>query len=472
VNKANTNGARRHSISGTSELCQLGVADLTYLYRERELSPVEVTDAVLRRAEEISARYNAFVYVDYERARDAAKASEARWRKGEPVGPLDGVSATIKDLVSVKGWHWRMGSRTTSPAIVESDAPTAAALRNAGAILIGSTTTCEFGWKGVTDSPLTGPTSNPWNGALTPGGSSGGAAVAALTGAGVLHLGSDAGGSIRIPASFTGVFGHKPSFGRVPYFPPSAFGPVAHLGPIARTADDAALMLDVMSVREIRDWYQNPLPFPSRRPPFEDLAWKELRIGLWAEPPVGRVDPEISAALKKAARDIEALGATIEPVALPGEDLLGTFNTIWFAGAANRVRKIPSELRTKVDPGLREIAAIGATYTAIDYAEALGRRAVFGAAMDGLLAKYDLLISPATPIVAFEVSHNVPPNSGFTHWTEWASFNFPVNLSQQPACSLPMGFTAGGLPMGLQIVGPKAGDALVLRAAADLARRN
>ena len=449
----------------------MGAAELIDLYRRRELSPVEVTNAVLRRAFEINTWHNAFVYIDYDRARDAAKASEARWRKGEPVGPIDGVTATIKDLVSVQDWHWRMGSRTTSDAIVENDAPTVAALRKAGAILIGSTTTCEFGWKGVADSPLTGVTSNPWNKELTPGGSSGGAAVAALTGAGVLHLGSDAGGSIRIPASFTGVFGHKPSFGRVPYFPPSAFGPVAHLGPIARTADDAALMLDIMSVREIRDWYQNPLPFSSTRPPFEGFSWKDLRIGVWSEPPVGRVVPEISAGLESAARDIESFGARIEPIALPGEDLLGTFNTIWFAGAANRVRKIPSERRAEVDPGLLEIAEIGATYSAIDYAEALGRRAVFGAAMDQLLAEYDLLISPATPIPAFQAGHNVPPDSGFRHWTEWASFNFPVNLSQQPACSLPMGFTSDGLPMGLQLVGPKAGDALVLRAAADLTRR-
>lgn len=453
-------------VQAVPELCRLGVAELTAAYRKHELSPVEVVTATLKRAEAINGKYNAFVSIDAGGAIAAAEQSEARWLRNEPLGLLDGVTATIKDLVSVRGWPLRLGSRTTPAVEAAEDAPTPHALRAAGAILIGATTTPEFGWKGVADSPYSGVTRNPWNTSLTPGGSSGGAAVAALTGAGVLNLGSDGGGSIRIPASFSGVFGHKPTFGRVPYFPPSAFGPVGHLGPITRTVEDSAFMLEVLSARDIRDWSQNPLPFKSVKPPLAATNWKDLKIGLWTDPPVGRVDVEVLAAVTDAAREMENLGANVERVKLPEGNILEVFNTIWFTGAANRVRKIPDAVRNQVDAGLLRIAEIGSRYSAADYAEAAAQRALFGIAMDNLLERYDLLISPATQICAFEVGYDVPRNSDFTGWTEWASFCFPINLSQQPACSLPLNFSRNGLPIGLQIVGPKGEDARVLAAAA------
>jgi aspartyl-tRNA(Asn)/glutamyl-tRNA(Gln) amidotransferase subunit A len=450
----------------TPRVCRMSAAELTSHYARHALSPVEVTRAVLERAEAVNPQLNAFVLIDTDGALAAAAESEQRWLRGRPLGLVDGVPATIKNLVSVKGWPLRSGSCSTSPKPVADDAPTAKSLREGGAILIGATTTCEFGWKGVADSPVSGIVRNPWNPELTSGGSSGGAAIAAATGCGVFHLGSDGGGSIRIPASFCGLVGHKPSFGRVPYFPPSAFGTVGHLGPITRTVADAALMLDVLSARDIRDWHQNPLPFPSAQSVLGQFSWEGKRVGLWTEMPGITVDPEVLAAVRTAAAAIEALGATIEPITLPGEDLLSVFNILWFAAGASRVAKIPEPMRALVDPNLRRAAELGASYSGAEFAEANNRRAVFGIAMDRLLQQYDLVISPTTPVPAFGAGHDVPPSSGQQFWTEWAAFNFPLNLSQQPACSIPCGMTRTGIPIGLQIVGPKAGDEVVLGAAA------
>lgn len=455
----------------TPGVCRLSAVELVSLYERHELSPVEVTRCVLEQAEAVNPQLNAFVLIDAERALAAAAESETRWMQDRPLGGIDGVPATIKNLVSVKGWPLRMGSCSTRAEPAAADAPAAKCLRAGGAILVAATTTCEFGWKGVADSPFSGVVRNPWNSAVTSGGSSGGAAIAAATGCGVLHLGSDGGGSIRIPAAFCGLVGHKPSFGRVPYFPPSAFGTVAHLGPITRTARDAALMLDVMSQRDRSDWYQNPLAFPCTEPELADLAWRGLRIGLWTEMPGITVDPEILAAVTRAASAMERLGAVVEPIDLPGEDLLSLFNILWFSGAAARVARMTRQERERADAGLLKGADLGSTYSAADLANANSRRAVFGTAMDMLLEDYDLVISPTTPITAFEAGHDVPPASGQAFWTEWACFNFPLNLSQQPACSVCCGMTPAGLPIGLQIVGPKARDSLVLAAAAAYAQR-
>ena len=451
-------------------VCRMSAAELVSLYERRALSPVEVTRCVLQQAEAINLNLNAFVLIDTECALAAAAESEKRWMKGQSLGPIDGVPATIKNLVSVKGWPLRMGSWSTSAEPATDDAPTTKSLRTGGAILVGATTTCEFGWKGVADSPLSGLVRNPWNSALTSGGSSGGAAIAAATGCGVLNLGSDGGGSIRIPAAFCGLVGHKPSFGRVPYFPPSAFGTVGHLGPITRTAQDAALMLDVMSQRDRRDWHQNPLSFPATMPELVGFAWGGLRVGLWTQMPDTIVDSEVMAAVIKSAKAIESFGAIVEPISFPGERLLSLFNTLWFSGAAARVARIAATQQERLDAGLLRAAALGSKYSAVDFANANSQRAMFGTEMDRLLEDYDLIISPTTPTVAFEAGNDVPPGSGAQFWTEWACFNFPLNLSQQPACSVCCGMTGAGLPIGLQIVGPKARDSLVLGAAAAFAQ--
>lgn len=455
-------------LAGANELCCLGGQELARRYRNRELSPVEVIVAALDRAEEIQPLFNAFTFIDRKGAIEQARASEQRWRKGEQVSAIDGVPTTIKDIVWVKGWSVRYGSLITDPTPRTEDAPSVLRLRESGAVFLGQTTTPEFGWKAVTDSPLNGVTRNPWSPDNTSGGSSGGAAVAAATGAGVLHLGTDGGGSIRIPASFTGIVGHKPTFGKVAAYPASVFGTVAHVGPMARTVGDVAIMLEAMSGCDIRDWLQG---FIQTGPDMltDDLL-RRSRIGYWSKPPCGDVEPEVAAIVDAAVERIRALGAHVERVDLPGSNLLEIFQHHWFTGAANRLDSVPRELQDKIDLGLRKIAAAGKSINGSDLVAAQVKRAEFGAAMDGLLTKYDFLVSPGTAITAFAVGQEVPKVSGLSQWSEWAGFNFPINLSQQPACVVPCGATRDGLPVSLQFVGARGADARVLSAAQDFER--
>ncbi|MEN6543153.1 amidase [Parvibaculum sp.] len=450
-------------LSGASELCRLGAVALTEAYAKGSLSPVEVAAAALDRAEEINPRFNAFTFIDREGAIASAQESEKRWRAGKPLSAIDGVPTTLKDIVWIEGWSVRYGSLTTDASPCVADAPSVQFLRRAGAVFLGLTATPEFGWKAVTDSAFSGVTRNPWNADKTPGGSSGGAAVAAATGAGVLHLGTDGGGSIRIPASFTGITGHKPTFGRVAAYPASAFGTVAHIGPMARRAEDTFLMLQAMSGRDLRDWAQGagelaPLALV-------DKVLSGARIGYWTKPPCGKVDPEVAAAVDAAVKSLEGLGARIEPIDLPGDDLPEIFSRHWFSGAANRLSAVPAERRGMIDKGFLEVAAAGAAYSAPELVAAQVKRAQFGAAMDELLTDYDFVVSPGTAIPAFAAGEELPPESGLRRWTEWAGFSFPINLSQQPACVVPCGRTAGGLPIGLQIIGARGADAKVLSAA-------
>jgi amidase/aspartyl-tRNA(Asn)/glutamyl-tRNA(Gln) amidotransferase subunit A len=446
------------------ELCRLSAAAMAEGFRTGAFSPVEVAGAALERCVTVGARLGAFALIDDAGARAAAEASAARWRAGAPLSPLDGVPATVKDIVWVRGLPVTYGSATVEPVTAGEDAPAVARLRAAGCVILGLTTTPEFGWKAVTDSPRWGVTRNPWNPALTPGGSSGGAAVAAATGCAPLNLGTDGGGSIRIPASFTGVAGFKQTYGRVAAHPLSVFGTVAHIGPIARGAGDAALMLDAMSGRDLRDWTQPPFAFaPATGGRF---AFRGARVGFWRAPPVGAVDPEVAAAADRAVARMAAAGAEIEEIALPGEDLHGLFRTLWFSGAAARLAAVAPERRAGMDPGLLAVAEAGAAIGAPALALAHAERARFGAAMDALLARLDILVSPATPVAAFEAGRETPPGWAETRWTGWAGFSFPLNLSQQPAISTPCGFTADGRPVGLQIVAARGADATALAAAA------
>ncbi len=243
----------------SDDLAFLPATELIAAYRDKRVSPVEATAAALERIDAFNDRLNAFCLTDRDGAIEAARRSEARWARGEPAGLVDGVPVSVKDLVLTRGWPTLRGSRTVDPNQAwDEDAPAVARLREHGAVLLGKTATCEFGWKGVTDSPLTGVTRNPWNPERTPGGSSGGSAAAVAAGMGPLAIGTDGGGSVRIPCGFCGLVGLKPSFGRVPIYPPSVFGTLSHLGPMARTVPDAALMLSAMARPDARDWLALP----------------------------------------------------------------------------------------------------------------------------------------------------------------------------------------------------------------------
>jgi aspartyl-tRNA(Asn)/glutamyl-tRNA(Gln) amidotransferase subunit A len=447
-----------------SDLAALTAAQLLEGYRTRAISPVEAARAVMKRIEERNPQLNAFNLVS-DRTEEEAKASEARWMAGSPRGLLDGVPVSIKDIILTRGWPTLRGSKTVdSKGPWNDDAPATARLREHGAVLLGKTTTPEFGWKGVTDSPLTGITRNPWNKAKTPGGSSGGAAAAVAAGMGPLAVGTDGGGSIRIPCAFTGIFGIKASFGRVPAWPLSPFGTVAHVGPMTRSVTDAALMLNVLALPDARDWHALP---------YEPRDWRtgldhgvaDLRIAYSPDLGYAKVDEEVREIVGKAVKVFEDLGAKVEEKNPGFEDPAPLFMTHWFAGAAFLLKGIPKEKHELIDPGLREMAAQGEKVSAHDFLDAQLKRGALGAHMNLFHRDYDLLLTPTLSIPAFDAGKEVADKMLQSRWTDWTPFTFPFNLTQQPAASIACGLTAAGLPVGLHLVGPKYADARVLRAA-------
>ncbi len=449
----------------TDDLALLPATALIKNYREGSLSPVEATQAALDRIERHNGTLNAFNLVDADGALAEARRSEERWRVSAPRGRLDGVPVSIKDLLLTEGWPTLRGSKTVDPdQSWDEDAPAVARLREHGAVILGKTTTPEFGWKGVTDSPLTGVTRNPWNPELTPGGSSGGAAAAVAAGMGPLAVGTDGGGSIRIPAGFTGIFGIKPSFGRVPTYPPSPFSSVAHVGPMTRTVGDAALMLTVLAEPDVRDWYALPhdgADFSNGL----DGGVEDLTIAF--SPTLGgqRVDPEVADLVLAAARRFEALGAKVEEAEPDLPDCGEIFRVHWFAAAAKLLAGFSDDQKAKIDAGLVEVAAQGAAFGLMDYLTAMKQREDLGMALKRFHESYDLLLTPSLPITAFAAGLEEPPSDTEGRWVDWTPFTYPFNLTRQPAASVPCGLTRSGLPAGLQIVGPLYSEAQVLRAA-------
>ena len=445
-----------------SDLCSLGAGELLEKYRTKALSPVEVARAVMRRIEEFNPRLNAFCLLNKDLLEEA-KASESRWLKGEPKGMLDGVPVSIKDLLLTRGWPTLRGSKTVDPkGPWNDDAPAVARLRENGALFLGKTTTPEFGWKGVTDSALTGITRNPWNPAKTPGGSSGGAAAALAAGMGPLALGTDGGGSIRIPCGFTGLFGLKPSFGRVPAWPLSPFGTVAHVGPMTRSVADAALLLDVLALPDARDWHALPYDERDYRTRL-DFGVRGLRIAYSPDLGYAKVDPEVAAIVRAGVKLFEDLGARVEEKNPGFENPDAIFRAHWFPGAALLLKGV--KRKELVDPGLLEVAALGEKYSMLDILEAQQKRGALGTHMNLFHRDYDLLVTPTLAVPAFEAGIEFPGADRNQRWTDWTPFTYPFNLTQQPAASIPCGLTKAGLPVGLHIVGPRYADALVLRAA-------
>jgi aspartyl-tRNA(Asn)/glutamyl-tRNA(Gln) amidotransferase subunit A len=442
----------------------LSAPELIAQYHTKQLSPVEVVTATLEHIERVNPAHNAFVVLDRESALRDARASEARWQRGAPAGLVDGLLTTVKDLVVVKGWPTRRGSRTTDPAPSEEDGPPVARMRAQGAVFLGKTTTPEFGWKGVTDSPLTGVTRNPWNTELTPGGSSGGAAVAAALGMGVLHLGTDGGGSIRIPAACCGIFGFKPTFGVVAVHPHSPALTLWHQGPMTRTVADAALMLTAMAGPDARDWYSGPKLDIDYRTGLDD-GIGGLRIGYSRTLGYAKVDREVALLVDKAVEELAALGARVEELDLDLEDPIAVMQPLWAVALALGVAPMTAEQRALVDPPLLGLAEPGFHLSALQYRQLEKARENFGRRMTMLHAQYDLLVTPQLATTAFAVNHEVPPDTEMKRWWQWSPFTYPFNLTQQPAAAVPCGFTPDGLPVAMQIVGAKFADALVLRAA-------
>ncbi|MCW5733213.1 MAG: amidase [Enhydrobacter sp.] len=437
--------------------------ELSRSFGRKELSPVELVDRVLQRATRLQSHLNFLVLVDEGGARAAARASEARWMKGEPLSPLDGVPTSIKDTTTVEGWPTRLGSHATDETPASEDAPVVARLRAAGLPILGKSTTPEFGWKALTDSPLQGITRNPWNTAHSPGGSSGGASSMTSAGVAPFNHGNDGGGSIRIPAAHTGLVGLKPSYGRIPQYPAdSPFADVISQGVLARSVLDTALVLNATAGPDARDW--RSLPADGRDYTIGlDAGVRGWKIGLSLDFGHVDADPEIRALVEAAAKRFEGLGAIVEDVGPLIEPLQNAFEPLWIGSFATRLRQIPTQLHNKLDPGFRAAAEKGLSITLADYAKSYEAKSKLARDMALWHHKYDLLLSPVTPTAAPPVD-TVYNSAAFPRWTKGAPYTLPFNLTGQPAASMPAGLTAAGLPVGVQIVGPPHADHLVLRA--------
>jgi aspartyl-tRNA(Asn)/glutamyl-tRNA(Gln) amidotransferase subunit A len=446
------------------DLTLLSAQALVSGYASRAFSPVEVATACLAKIDRLNPAYNAFCLVDPDAALSQARASTARWHAGTPHGPIDGVPTSIKDLIWVKGWPTLRGSKLLvgAPA-ADADAPSVERLRAAGAVFLGKTTTPEFGWKGIGDSPLTGITRNPWDPSKTAGGSSAGAAVAAALGMGALHLGTDGGGSIRMPAGFCGIFGIKPTFGRVPAYPASPVGLLAHLGPMTRGVDDAARMLEATAHRDSRDVYSLP-DDPTSWTGERNKGVAGLRIGF--SPTLGgaQVDPEIAAAVARAASLLAELGAVVELAEPALGDLRDPFYRLWTGGIARALQAYPHARWAECDPGLVASTEAGLALSAFDYLAADAARVRAGEAMAKFHETYDLLLTPQLPLTAFAAGQDVATQDQ-SYWIDWTPFTYPFNLTRQPAASVPIGLHSNGLPMALQLVGRLYEDRTVMRAA-------
>lgn len=449
-----------------TDLADCTAFELLDLYRGGRASPVEAARAVLARIERLNPILRAFSFVAAEQALESARASESRWGRGETLGPLDGIPASIKDLILTRGMPTLRGSRAVDPSQPwDIDAPVTARLREAGAVLIGKTTTPEFGCKGETNSPLTGISRNPWDHRKSPGGSSGGTAAAVAAGMGPISVGTDGAGSVRIPAAFCGNVGFKPSFGRVPAYPLSYFGTVSHLGPHTLCVRDAALMMNVLSRPDSRDWTSLP-PDGCDYLSGLEAGIRGLRIA-WS-PGLGyarNVDPEVAAACESAVKVLSDLGAIVEAVDPGIEDPLEVTCGLWFVGAWTLWNTLSAAAQTLTDPDFAAEARLGSAFSALDVQRLILRRGALGAHMRLFMERFDLLVTPTVPVPAFDAR---PP--GQTDVTPagllgWTPFSYPFNLTQQPACTIPCGLTASGLPIGLQLVGAMFADALVLRAA-------
>lgn len=435
------------------------VAELSEGLEARDFTPVDLLDDVIQRLSVLEPLLNSFACLDLEGARRDAEAAHARQRSGTRLSPLDGVPTSVKDLIAQKDLPQRFGSRTTPEAPMTEDAPSVARLRAAGAVLLGKSTTSEFGCKGVGDSPLTGITRNPWNTDLTPGGSSAGAAAMVAVGLVPYALGTDGGGSVRIPSALTGIFGIKAQFARVPVYPTSATPTLAHVGPLARSVADAAEVLRVISGFDRRD----PFSVAETTPAWSALApEKPLRVAYAPTLGYAAPAPEVAELIAAAAADIADLGHQVIEVDHVMDDPLDLWMSEFYAGAGTRLRSVIDATPELIDPAVLEMLRPALSQEMQAYYEKVFERYALRDRMRVFFEDYDLLISPTVPCAAFGVGLNAPPDWREKSPVGWVTYTYPFNLTGQPAASLPVGFTAAGLPVGLQIVGPSHGEADIL----------
>ena len=443
-------------------LHELSAAELSALYRSGEASPVEVARAVVAHIGRWEPHLKATYAFDPEGAMRQAAASEARWRRGEPLDALDGVPVTLKENIATQGVPMPLGTAATELVPMAEDAPPAARLREAGAVLVAKTTMPDYGMLSSGLSSFHPLTRNPWDLGKNPGGSSAGAGAAAAAGYGPLHVGTDIGGSIRLPAGWCGVFGLKPSLGRIPIKPPYA-GRVA--GPMTRSVRDAALLMRVLSRPDWRD---------TTSLPYQDIDWDDLqreprglRFGLQMDAGWGlAVEPEVAVAVQAAARAFEAAGAVVEPMApFMTREMIDGMDRFWRLRSWLDIAALPPGRRERVLPFIRAWAEGAAGIDAAQLFHGYSQMAAMREAAVAACRGFDFVLSPTCPIPSYAAEWPSPTNDP-RRPLEHIGFTLPFNMSEQPSASINCGWTAGGLPIGLQITGQRHDDLGVLQAAA------
>jgi aspartyl-tRNA(Asn)/glutamyl-tRNA(Gln) amidotransferase subunit A len=421
---------------------------------------VQVTSAALEAAEALNKKNSVFSVIDAPGALRAAEASQRRYAAGCPLGPLDGAVVSVKDVLLTRGLPTLRGSRAVpSSQAWDVDAPVIARLRNAGAVILGKTTTPELGWKAVTDSRLYGTTSNPHDASRTSGGSSGGAAVAVQQGVGCMSLGTDGGGSIRIPAAFCGVVGFKPTYGRLPLHPLGPMGRLVHVGPLTTSVSDARITYHALV---------GPSPIDATSLPIEaidtnDFALSGRRCVLVRHSSCGvSVAAPVHSAVEHVLRTLTSVGVDVQELQLLGTDLEEVFWTLWAVGHAAMVARAGYELCTLDDLGLVSLIEEGQHIAGVQFLAAQVRAAEFASEISNVMSDADFLLTPTVPILPFELGLDVPPDSAVDRWPQWTPFTYPFNLSEQPAISIPVTGTGSRMPVGIQLVGRRYDDVRLL----------
>jgi aspartyl-tRNA(Asn)/glutamyl-tRNA(Gln) amidotransferase subunit A len=454
----------------SSEFDAMSATELRRRIGAKQISPVELTERALAKASATQATLNAFYFLMADEAMAAAKAAEQAVMRGDPLGAIHGIPFSAKDLMAVKGVNYASGSLTMKSNVAAVDAPAVERAKAAGGILIGKTTTSEFGCKPVGDSRLTGITRNPWNLNKTPGGSSAGAAASVAAGITPFALGTDGGGSIRIPAAFTGLAGIKGQFGRVPVWPTSATPTLAHVGPLARSVEDAALLFSVIAGFDRRDPFSVAGPVPDVMSALRSPA-EGLRIAYSPTLGYARPDPEVVKLTDQAARTFEGLGCHVELVERVFETDPGDLWTAeFYAGVGIRLRSFMENQRDLLDPAVADILQPALSQDMRDYYTKVFARYALRDAVREFFQKYDLLISPVLPISSLDVGKNIPDHFPDRNLVSWVYYTYPFNLTGQPAASVCAGIASDGMPVGLQIVGRSHCEADVVRAAAAFER--
>ena len=451
----------------STDLCYLSALQLRDLYQKGEVSPVEVTEAILRRMDELNPTLNAFITTTPELALKGARIAEQAYQTGKSPPPLAGIPTSIKDLVSMTGVRTTRGSLLYKDWVPDYDAPIIERLHEAGAVMLGKTNLPELGWKGDSTNRIIGSTHNPWKLGRTAGGSSGGGTAAVAAGLGPLAQGSDGAGSIRIPSSFCGIYGLKPSWGLIPQYPASAVELFSHLGPMTRTVADSALMLNIMAGADPRD----RLSFPTETDYLASLEGGIAGLRVAWSPDLGYalIDPEVRDIVAKAALRFEELGCHVEEAHPDLEDPWESIvHVIWASAFAGLHLHDLDAVRDQIDPGLVRVIEQGLQLSGAEVAIAYARRNDYYHAWRQFMERYDLLLTPTLPVTAFTAGDDYPGeiDGQPTTYLSWTAFTYPFNITGQPAATVPCGFTSDGLPVGLQIVGRWRDDVTVLRASA------